>query len=269
MSKRLLGWCYLCARWSELTDEDVVSTWVRRVLKTMHDPTHDLPPRYLMPLCGPCNNALGNQFENPAAPILKPLIRGETVTLTPQQQKIVASWAVMKDYEFAMARDVFFTADGPVVASPRERERYRPSLVRLMMDGVPDPNTSVRIGTVGFTTSPDLTPFIPRDWDREWIFMSSLNPIGLLVVEGVEGGGSTDIADFIAHTASDDRLTRIWPPLAHDVTIRPTLGAPDADRLRDELGHRRDNIVGGGFRLLAELADPHVRTSGGKAADRD
>jgi hypothetical protein len=43
-----------------------------------------------------CNNGWMRQLEEAADPVMTPLILGQSATLSPEDQKIIASWAVLK-----------------------------------------------------------------------------------------------------------------------------------------------------------------------------
>jgi hypothetical protein len=246
-TKPKTGWCYLCLTFGEITDEDVMPKWMRKTLRKLAtDPTAPQPPKFLMPLCRPCNNGLGNRYEQKVAPIVRPLMMGSAITLDTDQQLLVASWAVLKDMEFAMAREYIYSFDGITRTSVRRRERWRTALRMLLRDDRPLPITSVRVGALMGLGVTDGRLF-PEDLDPLDAFLTSVFPVGSGVFETVTAGDGDNafLEGFIEQTANDERLIRIWPPQQPVVTIEPALLLGDVARLRNELGHHPDNLVGG------------------------
>jgi hypothetical protein len=240
-----LGWCYLCRKHGEITAEDVVPTWLRKTIQTIVGAGTRMPPKYLMPLCRPCNHALGKQFEEPTAPLVRRLIAREHTTLTVAEQETLASWAFLKDLEFAMARVAIYQIDGIVKKSgPQEREPWRQQLLALVSTGQPPADLSLRIGIVaGYGTS--RGGFIPPEIDPNHCDLASLHPVANIVIESFQGGGLPLINRFVELTEGEDRLVRIWPPRHEEVKVPAKLVDGDVDQMREELGHHPDNRVGG------------------------
>jgi hypothetical protein len=242
MSVREMAWCYLCKQYLPKTKEDVVSTWLRGHNKRLQGQVR-MPDRYLMPLCSHCNNALGNEFENPAAPLLKQLRRGRNVVLSEAEQLTIAKWCLLKDLEFQMARKIVFAADGTRKNSFRQREPFRLSLQQMLETGDPVPHASVRIGILG-AHGPSLGGFAPDGFDPRAARLTSLYPAGTFVVEGIIGR-TQDIIDLhVERTANDARLTRIWPPTGQPVLVSDRLVTGDVDAILQALRHDPVNRVG-------------------------
>jgi hypothetical protein len=95
------GRCAFC-RATEVTEEHVWPKWISRELGhhggfTMPAP-HGLRRMRLLdstaPVCSTCNNRWLSVLENDVQPVLGPLISGEERTLAPDEQRLLATWAV-------------------------------------------------------------------------------------------------------------------------------------------------------------------------------
>ena len=85
--------CPLCAGPGPLTKEDLVPSWIRRdVLRRYRLAQGDIPRRFVLRICATCNGNLGRCFEDPAAPILKKLIAGRSLSLELPEQQVVSRW---------------------------------------------------------------------------------------------------------------------------------------------------------------------------------
>src|SRR6266508_2629033 len=95
------GRCAFC-RATEVTDEHVWPKWVSRKLAghdgfTMPSPHGPRRMRSLditAPVCVTCNNRWLSVLEKDVQPVLGPLIHGEERTLAPDEQRLLATWAI-------------------------------------------------------------------------------------------------------------------------------------------------------------------------------
>ena len=104
------GSCAFCGS-VDTTDEHVFAKWVSREL-THHVPlqlTTEHGTRRVRtiditaPVCKTCNTRWLSVLEHDVKPILGPMIRGEDRTLLPEQQRLVATWAVKTAFMFDLA----------------------------------------------------------------------------------------------------------------------------------------------------------------------
>lgn len=257
MASSRLGTCYLCLTTAKITREDVVPSWVRRTLLAGMPKGYATPARYVMPLCQPCNHSLGARFENWAALKLKPMVLGEVITLDRDDQTRIAAWALMKDIEFAMARETIYRhGEAPAAQTAASREPFRQMLLSIADTGVPLVNASVRVGLTGDLGIPyDTTAFIPASLDTGAFALTSIAPWGAAVTETVIGG-TAPIQPFVDSTQADVRLVRVWPIQSDEVTIGAVRIEPLAPgRLMREFQHNPTNQVGGGFARKVRRVD--------------
>jgi hypothetical protein len=117
--------CIFCARRAD-SDEDVIPKWIPRLLRKQegervpmrtsrfgHKPHEQLAGESIQKVgsvCDQCNNGWMSRLEEKVKPILKPMMLGNAVTLTAQQQERITTWmtkcAMM--YESMATGEVFF-----------------------------------------------------------------------------------------------------------------------------------------------------------------
>ncbi len=93
--------CAFCGA-ADATDEHVFPKWVSRALtklaplqmKTEFGPRALTQIEVTAPVCEKCNTRWLSVLEKDAQPILAPLIRGEERTVSPNEQRLLAAWAV-------------------------------------------------------------------------------------------------------------------------------------------------------------------------------
>jgi hypothetical protein len=90
------------------SDEHLWGDWLNRVLPTYENTTYNIAigpttrawnsPRpatlKIKAVCGPCNNEWMSRLESAVKPIIVPMIYGQRVKLSPDDQKIIATWAL-------------------------------------------------------------------------------------------------------------------------------------------------------------------------------
>jgi hypothetical protein len=136
MGKKKKGKCVFCGDRTAMTIEDVVPQWAARELRRLH------PHEYVkavtahtdgnlvlgvrmtkvgsaaavkLPLvCGPCNNLLGREIEDPTSKVLKPMLGGTPSTVTPEDCAQIAAWGTLK----ALCYDIIQPDPGRVVFTP-------------------------------------------------------------------------------------------------------------------------------------------------------
>ena len=117
--------CIFCARRAD-SDEDVIPKWIPRLLRKQegervpmrtsrfgHAPYEQLAGESIQKVgsvCDQCNNGWMSRLEEQVKPILKPMMLGNAVTLTVQQQERITTWmtkcAMM--YESMATGEVFY-----------------------------------------------------------------------------------------------------------------------------------------------------------------
>ena len=117
--KKVRGKCIFCGEVGILTGEHVISHWCHKYLPPRSSGrysslratayrdrtdfvkvwrTGDIRDTKIYCVCGEkCNNGwMRRNVENPSIPTLKTLILGKTTRIFPHQQRLIATWAVMK-----------------------------------------------------------------------------------------------------------------------------------------------------------------------------
>lgn len=117
--------CIFCARRAN-TDEDVIPKWIPRLLRKQegervpmrttrfgqepHDQLAGESIQKVGSVCGQCNNGWMSRLEDDVKPILTPMMLGNAITLTAQQQERITTWltkcAMM--YESMATGEVFY-----------------------------------------------------------------------------------------------------------------------------------------------------------------
>lgn len=230
------------------------ATWLRRRVHTSElaeSPIGDQwPEKILLPACESCNRGLGSEFENPVAPILKPLARGETRTMDQNQMRLVAAWARLKDIEYVLGRPCLLTDDGRVPFTDSNIAYWRGQLAELRATRTPPAGYVLRlalIGPVEHTSSP--RPLLPSGWGREHAVMTSLNSVGLLILESLRTD-TQNAGSFYAHTRPDTRATLVWPPVREEVTVGAhRIPVNHVRHWHKEHEFRPESGLGGGWRI--------------------
>lgn len=254
MARRRSGECVLCGiRADILEEEDVFPTWARNELRSelAESPLDgQWPPRVVLRACEDCNRSLGREFEDAAAPILKPLARGESKTLDRNEMTVIARWAWLKDIEYILGRPTLWTQQGQTTHTDRSLAFWRGQLTELRVTRRPPSGYVLRLATTGSPT--EATPFqsfAPEGWRQEHAGLSSLNGIGLLVIESLRTTRA-NAARFIEHTRHDTRATLIWPLLQKTATIGTrTVPLNHTELWRAEHNFHPDSGWGGGWRI--------------------
>lgn len=99
--RRTVTLCPVCGANPANTKEDLVPQWYRnRLKKAIAEDGMEIVgqfPSVLMPMCSVGDGMYGRKFENPAAPILSPMmIDGQGIDLNVGQQLTVSRWIFIK-----------------------------------------------------------------------------------------------------------------------------------------------------------------------------
>lgn len=224
--------CPVCRRTRDLTEEHVIPRWARKAITDLSPEL--LPPQWSSKLwiCAECNRTLGQRFESPAAPILKPMFRGEQIHLSPHQQEVAGAWHA-KTCLMLLLKDAQVATFGKAPPELRRNDAQR-KLAEMLETGRPPTQTSVRLGKgdVRDTSSPESPdggyrpplplPHIPvrmlgcTGWLAHQVLIGK--PESLLVFEQK----AQDIEWFIP----------VWPPQVVSLRWPPTRIMSNADLLR-------------------------------------
>jgi hypothetical protein len=212
--------CQICSKPApKPTEEHAFPDWSLRLIKARlrESPTVggvlapgwlQAPKVVLKPVCRGCQSRLNELFESPATALLKEMITGSAVALIPRDEVLLASWALKTAIVLALARD-----RKPTTAHlrPEAISRLRGLLVGMMGDGLPPPNSSVRLARASAIAIPARVPFIPTGIGEDPKLFSSLVNLIPLVCECVFGGGPVFVSAFVNATKDDNRFLRVWP----------------------------------------------------------
>lgn len=236
-----------------LEEEDVFPTWARNELQSglAEEPAgRQYPPRVVLRACATCNRGLGDEFEHPVAPIMKPLARGERATLDREQRTLVARWAWLKDIEYILGRPEVWTPDGPKPHTEKGLAFWRKELDTLRSTRRPPRGYVVRLATIGpASDTTQYLPFAPHGWGREHADPNGINSVGLLVIETFRTTRK-NAAEFIEHTLHDNRVSLVWPLLKQAVTIGSRkVPLNHVDQWREDHNFYPGSGWGGGWRI--------------------
>jgi hypothetical protein len=223
------------------TEEDAYPKWVfkhmrafyRGLPKNMVPPGWEQSPRTLLkPVCQRCQRRLNVVFEQSALPLLKPMLEGFSLVLSPRQQVILAAWSVKTAYVLGLCPG---RLEG---VSPEAKEGVRSDLFRMLQTGTPPDEATCRLAYIEYELSQDMRPFLPDGWpDIRRIRNRCTLAITQVLCEILTGFGPT-LDPFIDATKNDDRFVRIWPPHVRSQRWPPPikLGIGDPQALRTAWG---------------------------------
>jgi hypothetical protein len=223
-----------------MTAEDAYPWWLRR---RIHEWIRALPdgsvePEWeqgsriiLKPVCEKCQRRLNTVFESPASVLLKEMMDGSVIDLSPQQQVLVAGWIVKTGLVLLLERH----PDG--LANRLLREW----LTHMLKGGTPPANATARIGYFSDNLEQSRKGFLPPGWPdvldpREGIV--SVISVPGFICETILGPAAV-VRSFIDMTKDDDRFIVVWPPnVTHKWWPPPvTMGLFDSEAVREEWGH--------------------------------
>lgn len=270
--------CIFCGSAAKLTGEHIFSHWTHRFLparsmrkyQVLRSDSHiDRSDRKLVKRRGdirdwrvdcvcelPCNNGWMRQIENRARPVMMRLIdgqsflRGETAQITPEQQKIIATWAVLK----AMVAE--FDQHGWVTTHHMQRKYF-------LRTQSPPKGWTVWIG-----------PFLRGNWNPHWIshpflfrspkqevrkgpdvaatyFNSGISTqiIGQLFIQVIRSPSHTFIEGWRFSLPDKGSFFRIWPAANYNIAW-PGQFMSDRDA---------DYVSGAAYNFIMEAITPDLR----------
>ena len=235
--------CPLCGERRKLTNEDLEPIWLRNVvLQLVGQISGPAPARLKIRICGTCNSSLGRRFEAKAAPLIKPMVMGERVQLTPREQ-VTVSWWIVKTALLGLLIKGYMN-DGWRQLLSRQIGRM------ILTDSVIPSGTSVRLVRVEESGQAPAWPdpnnyYAPHLMPRVGLYgVSYYHSFGYELLTGEPN----ELQEFISNTSSD-RFVRIWPPTKGSVQWPPLLSfhPEELDRLRETWGFVRDRTVPGPF----------------------
>src|ERR1700729_539014 len=101
---RITRICPICGNRNANSSEDVLPKWARRQIRAFGSYPKNQLPSILMPMCEICNRSFGRLYENDAAPILGPMISGESRCLSSADQEIIGCWIIKTTLLFYIAK---------------------------------------------------------------------------------------------------------------------------------------------------------------------
>lgn len=231
--------CIFCGSPGPLTKEHVYSNWTRRIVpRTMkkydslratsyHDRSDfifvdrpgDIRDWQVRCVCGlMCNNGWMRQLDNVARPIMIPLVKGEEVRVTPDDQRIISAWASMKAMVAEYAESEFVTT--------HHMQRQRMMKVQLP----PAKGWSVWIGRYVKVGGPNYWSAIPflvlpdrrvakRRHRRATYYNSHATTqiVGELLIHVMRCPMHRLIRRWTFRLSSGMALFRIWPPSSYSI----------------------------------------------------
>jgi hypothetical protein len=207
--------CPICKRYGSLTFEDVLPTWQRKVALAMSlpDVSNQAPARLKLRICRDCNGRLGRVFEHSVAPLMTPMIKGESIILSKRSQTLISAWAVKTHILLLYALQ---ERNNPVLREPMI------AMIRKLLDQpLPPVQSSVRLcrtslkaqNPADFSRLSDLVPE-----NRPLVGSYEVSWIGTLGIETLIGHQAT-LLPFIADCdGMAKRFVRIWPPQVGQIT---------------------------------------------------
>lgn len=165
-------------------------------------PGQQFPRRIKMRICLTCNAALGKDFELEASALLKPMIDGSEVTLSPQQQGHIACWVIKTSLLVTLS---------PLQGGHPERARAIAIIRDLIAQGVPPAQTLVRLFKTDIKDERvEFSPDQSVKYEAPPTAFFSVTTIGYLGWEMAIG----PVGPILAYASqSADRLgfLRVWP----------------------------------------------------------
>lgn len=210
--------CPICRKRRGTNKEDAQPDWLRRKL-IESSPDFANTRREIVRICEPCNTYFARNYENPAAPLLKPLIDGEAVTLRAGEQALIGKWIT----KTALMRLLRLGRDPRLGSDSRALDAA--DKLRFMMErGMPPHATSVRIAKIDQRDSVLSEELPPAPDIRPRLVVSTFGAIGYLHTETLIG--DPDVIRQLESERSqipeeDEWFLRVWPPQITKVECPP------------------------------------------------
>jgi len=177
-----------------------------------------------------CNNGWMREIENKAIPVLTSLIKGEETRLSPEQQKIIATWVAIK------VTILEYDRGGKRVSSAIQRRRL------MKNRRPPRRGWKIWIGTLDYTWEHSIaTNYLslllkPAKKDAPVRFNSqtAAYALGKFFVYVVRSPRELVIERWSHAISIDSRLRRIWPPSGFSLSWPPmALHSSHANHIAD------------------------------------
>lgn len=231
--------CIFCARTGadiKITREHTFSDWINEVLPAavigpdityersiQHGPqagtVNTWPAKVVADhtvraVCKDCNNGWMKRWEDAAAPLIEPMIKGQPAQLTVDQQLAVATWAAMKAavFEYAWSEDTALTAADRDVIRTQDRP---PASVQVRLAAIELDGSPLRARGVGY---------VDNRTGEKIICLTLV--IGCLVVQVFGGPGAGTHGLQTSSMPRTDRI-RIFPPATNTVQWPPPVALND------------------------------------------
>jgi hypothetical protein len=167
----------------------------------------------------------------PAHALLKEMMDGSALSLSPRQQLLVGGWVAKTALVLILGR----------TSEPRHIDLLRGHLRHLLEHGTPPPDTTVRVAYLSNRLDESRGGFLPSGWpDAHNTSGGIVHVVSVpgLVAETLTGPGPL-IRSYIEATKDDDRFVVVWPPHVTAQVWPPAVvfSAPDAEALRDAWRH--------------------------------
>jgi hypothetical protein len=207
--------CIICDEQRASTREDIVPNWLRREARKL-DVYSGLinQASLLVRMCEDCNSTFGIRYENRAAPIIKPLLRSESVLISPADQRVIARWVIKTVLFFALSR--------PSDLPPAQRDFFREVCRRMKREYVIPHQTMVRIGACNPTVTEDPVNLrLHNPGPIPDVVYSSPSMCASMAWELAIGSPDT-LLPFANSCPNDGPLFRILPETGTDIRWPPS-----------------------------------------------
>jgi hypothetical protein len=207
--------CIICDERRASTKEDIVPNWLRREIRKLNVYAGQInQASLLVRMCEDCNSTFGRRYEDKAAPILKPLLRGEDTLLSPSDQRMMVRWLVKTVLFFALSR--------PSDLSPAYSEFFREICRQMKQEYVIPYQTMVRIGACNPTVTEDPANLMLHNPgplpDAVYYSVSMCGPIAWEVVMA----NPDTLTEFASSCPNTGPLFGIWPESKKDIRWQPS-----------------------------------------------
>jgi hypothetical protein len=205
--------CPVCLENHADTREDVMPKWVRKRIRKLGVYVGDRVPSILMPMCKQCNRKFGHRYENETAPILGPMMDGESRLLMTVDQEIVGRWIV---------KTTLLGALNQTTAGSPDSERIRRFCCSMRDHGTPPHQSFVRLGAFDREQPIDAQGHgnLHRPGYLPTVHVRGANVSGHVAWQ-VAIGEPSELERFIASCTDNDSLKLIWPPQLTPVAWPP------------------------------------------------
>jgi hypothetical protein len=186
-------------------------------------------------VCGRCNNEWMSKLQERAKPLLIPLVRGETITLSPEAQEIIAAWVAM----FVMVAE---NAEPTKIAISQWHRTYFYA-TRTVPDHwgiwIGNYQRGHWVGHLVHNVAPITLPSnIPKPNDAG-LYPPNTQTTTFVVGQLYVHAGSTSLPEAFEFVgAGTARLTRIWPVNDAVIWPPPVLSDQEADIIANAFFNR-------------------------------